>query len=136
MAARAGEQQALAVRRLHGHDDRGVLAGEAQGAAGLALARVAGVREAVGAAAAGAEEGEDDGEDLSSEESLGGGGHGTALDLAESGTTRILREGKEQLERYLKTKCKRFHPPGDEIYREKDISIFEVDPKVQRVYCP
>ena len=25
--------------------------------------------------------------------------------------------------------------PGDEIYREKDISIFEVDPKVQRVYC-
>ena len=27
------------------------------------------------------------------------------------------------------------HPPGDEIYREKDISIFEVDPKVQRVYC-
>ena len=42
---------------------------------------------------------------------------------------------KEQLERYLKTKCKRFHPPGDEIYREKDISIFEVDPKVQRVYC-
>jgi len=42
---------------------------------------------------------------------------------------------KEQLERYLKTKCTRFHPPGDEIYREKDISIFEVDPKVQRIYC-
>ena len=42
---------------------------------------------------------------------------------------------KDQLERYLKTKCTRFHPPGDEIYREKDISIFEVDPKVQRIYC-
>ena len=30
----------------------------------------------------------------------------------------------------LQTKCTRFHPPGDEIYRESEISIFEVDPKV------
>ena len=33
-----------------------------------------------------------------------------------------------------------FHPPGDEVYREKQkkdhyVSIFEVDPKDQRVYC-
>ena len=40
--------------------------------------------------------------------------------------------------RYLTTKCKLFHPPGDEVYREqKDhyVSIFGVDPKDQRVYC-
>jgi histone acetyltransferase MYST1 len=46
---------------------------------------------------------------------------------------------REQLERYLQTKCKLFHPPGEEIYREKKkehyISIFEVDPADQRIYC-
>ena len=46
---------------------------------------------------------------------------------------------REQLERYLCTKCKYFHPPGDEIYREKtatnSVSIFEVDPKDHRIYC-
>lgn len=50
---------------------------------------------------------------------------------------------KEQLDRYVKTKCVHFHPPGDEIYRETkqiqgkeyNISIFEVDPKEQRLYC-
>jgi len=46
---------------------------------------------------------------------------------------------REQLERYLNTKCKRFHPPGDEVYREKKgdnyISIFEVDPSYQRIFC-
>ena len=47
---------------------------------------------------------------------------------------------KEQLERYLQTKCRLFHPPGDEIYREKssrgeEISIFEVDPKMHRIYA-
>jgi len=42
---------------------------------------------------------------------------------------------RAQLQRYLRTKCERFHPPGDEIYREKSISIFEVDPKMHRVYC-
>ena len=41
----------------------------------------------------------------------------------------------EQLDRYLKTKCKAFHPPGDEIYRDGSISVFEVDPKHQRIYC-
>ena len=46
---------------------------------------------------------------------------------------------REQLERYLTTKCKCFTPPGDELYREKTdkhhVSIFEVDPREQRVYC-
>lgn len=46
---------------------------------------------------------------------------------------------REQLERYLSTKCRTFHPPGEEIYREKtatnNVSIFEVDPAEQRVYC-
>jgi histone acetyltransferase MYST1 len=50
---------------------------------------------------------------------------------------------REQLERYLSTKCRQFHPPGDEVYRETKtirgeehhISIYEIDPKDQRVYC-
>eukprot|EP00967_Tisochrysis_lutea_P014127 scaffold15861_cov35-Tisochrysis_lutea.AAC.2 len=50
---------------------------------------------------------------------------------------------REQLDRYIKTKCKYFHPPGDEIYRETkeikgkeyNISVFEVDPTHQRLYC-
>ena len=33
------------------------------------------------------------------------------------------------------TKCTIRHPPGDEIYRDKDISFFEVDGSIQRVYC-
>jgi len=32
-------------------------------------------------------------------------------------------------------KCTVRHPPGDEIYRDKDISFFEVDGTLQRVYC-
>ena len=32
-------------------------------------------------------------------------------------------------------KCQIRHPPGDEIYRDKDISFFEVDGSIQRVYC-
>ena len=46
---------------------------------------------------------------------------------------------REQLDRYLRTKCKTFHPPGDEIYRQRtekhQISIFEVDPHDQRIFC-
>lgn len=34
-----------------------------------------------------------------------------------------------------KKKCKYCHPPGDEIYRNEDISIFEVDGSQQKVYC-
>ena len=32
-------------------------------------------------------------------------------------------------------KCLVRNPPGDEIYRDKDISFFEVDGSLQRVYC-
>mmetsp|Transcript_5893 Transcript_5893/g.18889 ORF Transcript_5893/g.18889 Transcript_5893/m.18889 type:complete len:408 (-) Transcript_5893:304-1527(-) len=50
---------------------------------------------------------------------------------------------REQLDRYIQTKCRYFHPPGDEIYRETkvingeehNIAIFEVDPQYQRAYC-
>ena len=57
----------------------------------------------------------------------------------EFGLKAFLR--REQLERYLKHECQLFHPPGDEIYREEraegqpTISIFEVDPTHQRIYC-
>ncbi|KAF9048533.1 acyl-CoA N-acyltransferase [Panaeolus papilionaceus] len=32
-------------------------------------------------------------------------------------------------------KCKARHPPGDEIYRDGDISIFEVDGRRNKIYC-
>ncbi|KAF4613588.1 hypothetical protein D9613_007898 [Agrocybe pediades] len=32
-------------------------------------------------------------------------------------------------------KCKTRHPPGDEIYRDGDISIFEVDGRRNKIYC-
>jgi len=34
-----------------------------------------------------------------------------------------------------KLKCELRHPPGDEIYRWKNISVFEVDGKKSKVYC-
>ncbi|KAI0316722.1 hypothetical protein OF83DRAFT_1125219 [Amylostereum chailletii] len=34
-----------------------------------------------------------------------------------------------------KLKCKYRHPPGDEIYREGNISIFEVDGRRNKIYC-
>lgn len=33
------------------------------------------------------------------------------------------------------TKCKWFHPPANEIYRKDDISVFEVDGAVNKIYC-
>jgi hypothetical protein len=36
------------------------------------------------------------------------------------------------------TKCRVTHPPGDEIYRDENISLFEVDPRMcatKRLYC-
>jgi len=50
---------------------------------------------------------------------------------------------REQLQRYLETKITQFHPPGNEVYRETkmianeehNISIFEVDPTDQRIFC-
>jgi histone acetyltransferase HTATIP len=32
-------------------------------------------------------------------------------------------------------KCQLFHPPGNEIYRKKNISFFEIDGHKQRTYC-
>ncbi|KAI7848431.1 acyl-CoA N-acyltransferase [Circinella umbellata] len=34
-----------------------------------------------------------------------------------------------------KIKCPMKHPPGDEIYRDKKISIFEVDGRKNKIYC-
>ncbi|KAG7089863.1 hypothetical protein E1B28_011507 [Marasmius oreades] len=34
-----------------------------------------------------------------------------------------------------RTKCKARHPPGDEIYRDGAISIFEVDGRKNKIYC-
>ncbi|KAH9940994.1 hypothetical protein B0H21DRAFT_710749 [Amylocystis lapponica] len=33
------------------------------------------------------------------------------------------------------TKCKMRHPPGDEIYRDGPISVFEVDGRKNKIYC-
>ncbi|KAI8900733.1 acyl-CoA N-acyltransferase [Globomyces pollinis-pini] len=38
------------------------------------------------------------------------------------------------LERHL-IKCPLSHPPGDEIYRHEDISVFEVDGRKNKIYC-
>ena len=32
-------------------------------------------------------------------------------------------------------KCKMRHPPGDEIYRDGTISVFEVDGRKNKIYC-
>ena len=32
-------------------------------------------------------------------------------------------------------KCKMRHPPGDEIYRDGSVSIFEVDGRKNKIYC-
>ncbi|PWN41717.1 hypothetical protein IE81DRAFT_272699, partial [Ceraceosorus guamensis] len=34
-----------------------------------------------------------------------------------------------------RTKCKMSHPPGDEIYRDGNVSIFEVDGRKNKIYC-
>ncbi|KAI8335475.1 acyl-CoA N-acyltransferase [Chlamydoabsidia padenii] len=41
----------------------------------------------------------------------------------------------EFVARRHKTKCSIKHPPGDEIYRDGAISIFEVDGRKNRIYC-
>ena len=38
------------------------------------------------------------------------------------------------LERHKK-KCDLRHPPGDEIYRDGNLSMFEIDGKKQKIYC-
>ena len=44
---------------------------------------------------------------------------------------RICRSA---LERYLK-RCDAAHPPGDEIYRNGSLSVFEIAGAVSRTYC-
>ena len=34
-----------------------------------------------------------------------------------------------------KKSCKQTMPPGEQIYLEDDISVFELDGKIQREYC-
>ena len=44
---------------------------------------------------------------------------------------------RNELIRHSET-CKWTHPPGDEIYRDEKISIFEIDPilcATKRIYC-
>jgi len=41
---------------------------------------------------------------------------------------------KKTMERH-RLKCDMHHPPGDEIYRDENISVFEVDGKKQKIYC-
>ena len=41
---------------------------------------------------------------------------------------------KEQKDKHI-FKCKLRHPPGDEIYRDEDVSIFEIDGLLQKIYC-
>lgn len=41
---------------------------------------------------------------------------------------------RDQLLRHLR-KCELKHPPGDEIYRNGNISMFELDGKKERIYC-
>ena len=41
---------------------------------------------------------------------------------------------KEELERHLESNCLLRHPPGNEIYRDEKISIFEVDGKTETIY--
>ncbi|KAJ1625421.1 acyl-CoA N-acyltransferase [Pavlovales sp. CCMP2436] len=42
---------------------------------------------------------------------------------------------REHLERYVRTRCKRFHPPGDEIFRQGEMAVFEIDSRQERVFC-
>ena len=42
---------------------------------------------------------------------------------------------KEELERHLNTNCFLRHPPGNEIYRDEKISMFEVDGTKEIIYC-
>lgn len=41
---------------------------------------------------------------------------------------------EKQMDRH-RAKCSLFHPPGNEIYRQDDISFFELDGRKQKTYC-
>jgi histone acetyltransferase MYST1 len=47
---------------------------------------------------------------------------------------RFFRE-KSELLRYLAKPTLQRHPPGNEIYRDDNVSMFEVDGAVEKVYC-
>ena len=42
---------------------------------------------------------------------------------------------KSELRRYLGNPYLQRHPPGTEIYRDNNVSMFEVDGGVERLYC-
>lgn len=44
-------------------------------------------------------------------------------------------KSKGILERHLRSKCRQRYPPGTEIYRWEDISVFEVDGNTNKIYC-
>jgi histone acetyltransferase MYST1 len=48
--------------------------------------------------------------------------------------TLTLYKTKSQLERHQRKGCPR-HPPGDEIYRNEKVSVFEVDGAKAKVWC-
>ena len=39
------------------------------------------------------------------------------------------------MQKRLKMKCDLRHPPGNEIYRNANVSVFEVDGKKNKIYC-
>eukprot|EP00062_Callorhinchus_milii_P001662 gi/632937006/ref/XP_007896935.1/ PREDICTED: histone acetyltransferase KAT6B isoform X2 [Callorhinchus milii] len=43
-------------------------------------------------------------------------------------------KSKNILQRHTK-KCGWYHPPANEIYRKKDLSVFEVDGNISKIYC-
>ncbi|VDK40647.1 unnamed protein product [Gongylonema pulchrum] len=45
-----------------------------------------------------------------------------------------FKESSEVLERHIE-KCWLQHPPGDEIFRQDRISVFEVDGEISKMYC-
>lgn len=61
-------------------------------------------------------------------------------DYAASGTLYFCEfdlhfvKKKESLQRYMR-RCELAHPPGDEIYRANNLSVFEVDGAKSRTYC-
>ena len=55
-------------------------------------------------------------------------------------STNFLRDSSHargwELEMFwLQNKCSMLHPPADEIYRHKELSVFEVDGNASKLYC-
>ena len=58
----------------------------------------------------------------------------TALTFTNVRSDLITIIDKPELERHAK-KCLVRTPPGDEIYRHENVSVFEVDGATQEIYC-